>query len=72
MDRDSSAGIATGYGLGSRGYNPSRTGISAFVQTGPGAHATSYTMGTGSFSEVKWPGRGVDRLPNLAPRLKKE
>jgi hypothetical protein len=30
------------------------------------------TMGTGSFSGVKRPGRGVDHLPHLAPRLKKE
>ena len=40
-------GIATGYGLdgGAR--------FSAPVQTGPGAHAASYTMGTGSFPGVK-------------------
>jgi hypothetical protein len=30
------------------------------VQTGPGAHLTSYTMGTGSFPGVKRAGRGVD------------
>jgi hypothetical protein len=30
------------------------------VQTGPGAHPASYTMGTGSFPGVKQPGRGVD------------
>ena len=30
------------------------------VQTGCGAHPASYTMGTGSFSGVKRPGRGVD------------
>jgi hypothetical protein len=40
---------------------------SAIVQTGPGAHPASYTMGTGSFPGVKRPRRGV-----LAPRLKKE
>ena len=33
--------------------------VSAAVQTGPGAHPVSYTMGTGSFREVKLPGRGV-------------
>jgi hypothetical protein len=32
---------------------------SASVQTGPGAHPASYTMGTGSFQGVKRPGRGV-------------
>ena len=30
------------------------------VQTGPGAHPASYTMGTGSFPGVKRPGRGAD------------
>jgi len=30
------------------------------VQTGPGAHPASYKMGTGSFLEVKRPGRDVD------------
>jgi hypothetical protein len=33
------------------------------VQTGPGAHPASYTMGTGSFPGVKQPGRGVDHPP---------
>jgi len=41
------------------------------VQTGPGAHPASYTMGTGSFPGIKRPGRGVDH-PHLTPRLKKE
>jgi hypothetical protein len=39
--------------------NPSR--FSAPVQTGPGAHPASCTMGTGSFPEVKRPGRDVDQ-----------
>jgi hypothetical protein len=30
------------------------------VQTGPGAHPASYTMGTWSFPELKWPALGVD------------
>jgi hypothetical protein len=39
----------------------------ASVQTGPGAHPASYTMGTESFSGVKRLGRGVDhRLPSSA------
>jgi len=46
--------------------------FSAFVQTGPGAHPPSYTMGTGTFPGVKLSGRGVDHPPHLAPRLKKE
>ena len=42
------------------------------VQTGPGAHPASFAMGTGSFPEVKRPGRGVDHPPHLAPRLEEE
>jgi len=37
--------------------------FSATVQTGSGAHPASYTMGTGSFPEVKRPERGVDHPP---------
>jgi len=33
------------------------------VQTGPGAYPAFYTMGTGSFTGVKRPGRGVDHPP---------
>ena len=35
--------------------------LSAPVQTGPGAHPASCTMGTRSLPGVKRPGRGVDR-----------
>jgi hypothetical protein len=63
--------LATGWTV--RGSNPGVGAIySAPVQTGPGAHPVSYTMGTGSFPGVKRPWRGVDRPPHLAPRLKKE
>jgi hypothetical protein len=41
--------------------NPVEACFSALVQTGPGAHPTSYAMGTRSFLGVKRPGRGVDR-----------
>ena len=34
--------------------------LSAPVQTVPGAHSTSYTVGTGSFPGVKRPGPGFD------------
>ena len=37
--------------------------FSASVQTGPGAHPASCTMGTGSFPGVKRPGRGADHPP---------
>ena len=63
-DRDSSVGIETLYGLNgpeiesrwSRDFpHPSRPS--------GGAHPASYTMGTGSFPEVKRPERGVDHPP---------
>ena len=37
--------------------------FSAPVQSGPGAHSSSYRMGTGSFPGVKRPGRGFDHPP---------
>jgi hypothetical protein len=52
--RDSSVGIAIGYGLDGPGIDSSP------VQTGTGAHPASYTIGTGSFPGVKRPRRGVD------------
>jgi len=71
MARDSSVGIATRYGLGDPGIE-TRWGarFSAHVQTGPGAHQTSYTMGTGSFPGVKRPGRGVDHPPPSTAEVK--
>ena len=71
--RDSSVGIATGYGLDGPGIE-SRWGGEIF-RTRPdrsGAHPASYTMGTGSFQGIKRPGRGADHPPHLAPRLKEE
>jgi hypothetical protein len=43
----------------------------ASVQTGPGAHPASCTMGTGSFPGEKRPGLGADHPPLLAPRSRK-
>jgi hypothetical protein len=40
----------------------------ANVQTGPGTHPASCTMGAGSFLGVKRPGRGADHPSLLAPR----
>jgi hypothetical protein len=56
--------IATGYGMDGPGIE-SRWGaiFSAPVQTGPGAHPASSTMGTGSFPGVK-SGRGVTLTPH--------
>ena len=43
------------------------------VQTGPGVHPASCTMGNGSvFRGLEWPGRGVYHHLHLAPRLRKE
>jgi hypothetical protein len=64
--RDSSVGMATSYGLDGPVIE-SRWGVifSAPVQTSPGAHPASYTMGTGSFPGVKRPGRDADHpLPS--------
>ena len=38
--------------------------FSALVQTGPGAHPASCTMGTGSFPGIKRPGRDADHPPS--------
>jgi hypothetical protein len=43
--------------------------IYIYIQTGPGVHPSSYTMGTGSFLGVKRPKRGVDHPPHLASSL---
>jgi len=55
VGRDSSVGIATGYGLDGPGAR-----VSAHVQTGRGAHPAPYTVGTVSFLWVKRLGRGAD------------
>jgi len=46
--------------------------FSAPVQTGPGAHTASYTMGTGSFpgGGVKWLECGVDHSPPPSTEVK--
>jgi hypothetical protein len=66
----SSVGIATDYGLGRSGDRiPVGARFSARVQTGPGAHPASCTMGTGSFLGVNCC-RGVTLTshPLLVPR----
>ena len=48
VGRDGSAGIATRYGMDSPGIESRWDArFSEPVQTGPVAHPTSYTMGTG-------------------------
>ena len=55
--------IATGYGLDGPGIEFRwEARFSAPVQTGPGAHPASCTIGTGSFPGVK-SGRGVTLTP---------
>jgi hypothetical protein len=53
--------MATGWTV--RGSNPDGARFSASVQTGPGAHPASCTMGTGSFEGVE-SGRGVTLTPH--------
>jgi hypothetical protein len=44
--------------------------FSASIQTVPGAHPASYTMGTRSFSDVKCLGCGVNHLPPTSTEVK--
>ena len=56
-------GIAAGYELDGSGFESRwRARFSAPVQTGPGAHPGSCTMGTGPFPGVK-----IDRSVTLTP-----
>jgi len=59
-----------GWGAGNR--IPVAKIFSTLDQTGPEAHTASYTMVTGSFQRVEWPGCGLNHPPHLALRLKKE
>jgi len=64
VGRDSSVGIATGYGLGGPEIESRwQARFSTPVQTGPWAYPASCTMGTGSFLRVK-SGRGVTLTPH--------
>jgi hypothetical protein len=73
MGRDSSVGIATGYGLDGPGIESRwEARFFAQVQTGPEAHPASCTMGTGSFPGVKRPGRGAYHPPPCSAEIRKE
>ena len=65
----SSVGIATDYELDGPGSNPGGGRDFPPVQTGPGVHPNSCTMGTGSFPGVNC-GQGVllTTHPLLVPR----
>jgi len=69
----SSVGVSTGYGLdGSGDRIPVGARFSAPAQTGPGAHLSSCTMGTGSFPGGKErPGRDADPSPPSSAVVKK-
>jgi hypothetical protein len=71
MFRDCSVGITTCYGLDGPGIESRwEARFSATVQTGPGAHPASCTMGTGSFPGVKRQGNGVNHLPPSSAEVK--
>jgi len=63
--------IRTRYWLDGLGFEP-RWGerVSAPVRTGPEAHPTSCTVGTGSFQGVKRPGPMLNIHPFLALRMR--
>ena len=71
VDRDSSVGIATRHGLDGPGIE-SRWGKDFPHQSRPvlWAHPDSYTIGTGSFTGVKRPERGVDHPPPSSAEVK--
>jgi len=75
QDRDSSVGTATELRAGGSGDRIPAGGERDFplpYRPALGAYPAFYTMGTGSFPLVKWPGRGADHPSHLAPRLKEE
>jgi hypothetical protein len=75
--RDSSVGVALGYGLdvrGSRVRFPAGTGNFSLhyrVQNGSGAHQASYPVGKrGSFPGIKRSGREADHSPPSSVEVK--
>ena len=74
VGRDSSVCIAIAYGLDGPGIESRwKARFNAPIQTGPGAHPASCTMGTGTFPGVK-SGLGVTLTPHplLVPLVMKE
>ena len=72
VGRYSVVSTATHCGLDGLGIEY-RCGVRFFatVQTDPGAHPTSYPMGTPFFPRVKRPGRGVYHLPPSSAEVNK-
>ena len=59
--------------VGRSGYRiPVGTKFSAPVQTDPGAHTGSYSMGTGSFPGVNWPWQCLGHSPPSSAERKEE
>ena len=46
--------------------------FSARVETGTGAHPSTYAVGTGSFPEVKQPEHGADHPPRSSAEVRIE
>ena len=65
MGPGSSVGIATDYGLEGPGSNPGWGLDFPPVQTGPGAHPASCTLGTGFVQCVEAAGGGPDPLTSI-------
>jgi hypothetical protein len=71
MGQDSSVDIATRYRLDGPGIESQWwVRFYASIQTGPGAHPASYTMGTRSFLEVKQLGHGFNYPPPSSTKVK--
>ena len=74
MDRDNVVGIGDRYRLDGPGIESRGGGgaarFSASIQTGPGDHPASCTMGTGYLPGVKRPGRGVDHISPSSAEVK--
>jgi len=63
--------IVTRYRLdGPRIKTPVLERFSTPIQTGPGVHAASYTMGTRSFPGIKRLERGIDHQPPSSVEVK--
>ena len=71
MGQDSVVSIATHYKLDSLGIlSWWGARFSTAMWTSPGAHLASYTMVTGSFLGIKWPGCGINHTLTSTTKVK--
>ena len=71
VSRGTVVGIAITLRAGQSGDRiPVGVKFSATLQTGPGAHPASYTIGIVSFAGVKRPGRGLNHPPLSSAEVK--